>query len=304
MPVKYLACLVNLEGQFDDLLPEAPARTALTTFPVRRTRRPSVRRLHAGGVRPQAMGMQVAPGLAPRRQSPRTGRRRAAHRDAAARTDPAVSASSVAGDGSAKRPDTGAPSGYTQIGADVSSRHSGGFVASAPVSSSPSTRCSASRCSSLEFHLVRRHDLREAHGARSTPACSARPRGPTPTIAVGREPLEIAETGHVGLGQRTRRGDQVRSWYRGPLSRPTRPTSPTAAAARARRRPAARRRPGRARGPLARSRIRDRPAPRPEPAVDDLGAHAAGASPATRSPARHAVWDTIIGRPRDRGGRR
>ncbi len=35
--------------------------------------------------------------------------------------------------------------------------------------------------------------------------------------AVGRLPLEVVETGHVGLPHRLRRGDEVRSWYRGPL---------------------------------------------------------------------------------------
>ncbi len=33
----------------------------------------------------------------------------------------------------------------------------------------------------------------------------------------GRLPMEVVETGHVGLAHRTRRGDQVRCWYRGPL---------------------------------------------------------------------------------------
>ncbi|HMM93830.1 hypothetical protein [Phycicoccus sp.] len=33
----------------------------------------------------------------------------------------------------------------------------------------------------------------------------------------GRLPLEVTETGHVGLDQRTRVGDTVRAWYRGPL---------------------------------------------------------------------------------------
>ena len=39
------------------------------------------------------------------------------------------------------------------------------------------------------------------------------PRPPVP----GLPPLEVVETGHVGLDQRTRRGDLVRAWYRGPL---------------------------------------------------------------------------------------
>ena len=39
--------------------------------------------------------------------------------------------------------------------------------------------------------------------ARSAPAAGARP--------------EVVETGHIGLGHRTRRGDAVRAWYRGPV---------------------------------------------------------------------------------------
>jgi hypothetical protein len=41
--------------------------------------------------------------------------------------------------------------------------------------------------------------------------------GEHPKPVGGRPPLEVVETGHVGLDQRTRRGDSVRAWYRGPL---------------------------------------------------------------------------------------
>jgi hypothetical protein len=41
--------------------------------------------------------------------------------------------------------------------------------------------------------------------------------GSNPTPPSGRAPLEVVETGHVGIDQRTRRGDAVRAWYRGPL---------------------------------------------------------------------------------------
>ena len=41
--------------------------------------------------------------------------------------------------------------------------------------------------------------------------------GQHPTLPEGRKPPEVVETGHVGLDQRTRRGDLVRAWYRGPL---------------------------------------------------------------------------------------
>jgi hypothetical protein len=40
---------------------------------------------------------------------------------------------------------------------------------------------------------------------------------PDPEPSSGRLPLEVVETGHVGLPHRLRRGDEVRSWYRGPL---------------------------------------------------------------------------------------
>lgn len=42
-------------------------------------------------------------------------------------------------------------------------------------------------------------------------------RGSNPLVPTGRPPLEVVETGHVGLDHRTRRGDLVRAWYRGPL---------------------------------------------------------------------------------------
>jgi hypothetical protein len=41
--------------------------------------------------------------------------------------------------------------------------------------------------------------------------------GQNPATPQGRAPAEVVETGHVGLDQRTRRGDLVRAWYRGPL---------------------------------------------------------------------------------------
>ncbi len=41
--------------------------------------------------------------------------------------------------------------------------------------------------------------------------------GQHPVAPAGRAPVEVVETGHVGLDQRTRRGDLVRAWYRGPL---------------------------------------------------------------------------------------
>ena len=41
--------------------------------------------------------------------------------------------------------------------------------------------------------------------------------GDDPADVTGRLPLEVVESGHVGLAHKTRDGDDVRSWYRGPL---------------------------------------------------------------------------------------
>lgn len=41
--------------------------------------------------------------------------------------------------------------------------------------------------------------------------------GDAPSDISGRLPLEVVESGHVGLEHKTREGDEVRSWYRGPL---------------------------------------------------------------------------------------
>ena len=52
-------------------------------------------------------------------------------------------------------------------------------------------------------------------GTRGAPNPAAPKQNPAPSS--GRLPLEVVETGHVGLPHRLRRGDEVRSWYRGPL---------------------------------------------------------------------------------------
>lgn len=55
--------------------------------------------------------------------------------------------------------------------------------------------------------------------ARPNPDCAPPPKGdaPPPTEPPRPEP-EVAETGHVGLPHLTRRGDALRAWYRGPLT--------------------------------------------------------------------------------------
>jgi hypothetical protein len=55
--------------------------------------------------------------------------------------------------------------------------------------------------------------------ARPRPPCADPPGGDAPPGAPGARPApELTETGHIGLGHQTRRGEQTRAWYRGPLA--------------------------------------------------------------------------------------
>lgn len=50
------------------------------------------------------------------------------------------------------------------------------------------------------------------------PDCATPPKGDAPPDAPSPRPVpEVTETGHVGLAHRTRIGDAVRAWYRGPF---------------------------------------------------------------------------------------
>jgi len=53
---------------------------------------------------------------------------------------------------------------------------------------------------------------------RKRPECAPPPKGDAPPAAPAARPKpEVAETGHVGLAHQTRVGDAVRAWYRGPF---------------------------------------------------------------------------------------
>ena len=54
--------------------------------------------------------------------------------------------------------------------------------------------------------------------ARPRADCAPEPAGDAPPGAPGARPApELTETGHLGLAHQTRRGDATRAWYRGPL---------------------------------------------------------------------------------------
>ena len=252
--MKYLACLINLEGQFAQLLaegrPDALAvhlvlqvvaeveRSAADVRPLddgssAATRRPgsprrsACPRPHGAGDATAPTAVQTRSGTPPLARARRRTRRRATWRRRD--TGNGALARRVRRDGRAVRP----------------CRRGGFVVRSASIVFDPELRFPVP--AALELHVDGRRHVRDADERRSTPACSGTAgRGPAqPGRPAGRR-SRWSRPGTSGSTSATRRGDPVRAWYRGPLL----PHPPTDArrrpsAARPRRRPAARRHPGR-----------------------------------------------------------
>ncbi|MDF1505940.1 hypothetical protein PYV61_23510, partial [Roseisolibacter sp. H3M3-2] len=211
-PVKYLACLVNLEGQFDRLLPEAPPPRAFTLPPLvleRATLELAAYDRITMGAAPAVAGIAssiagatapfdgtvVAP-LAPTHAAVAntsavagTGFSRA---DATKHASADVYLEMARPFGKAGRPDVSIPFD--------------------PVYRFPVLlHWSFTSVGSLTFEtLMRTVDSGLLGTVPPEPPADAKPEA-------GRPPLEVVETGHVGLAHRTRRGDSARIWYRGPL---------------------------------------------------------------------------------------
>lgn len=228
VPVKYNACLVNLEGQFDQLLPQAPPHRLFTDHLVLAT---GYFQYTQAAYDQKLMGMTT----------PATKTGLGAHGDAlegpvGPAADPADPAADPAGPGAGPAPraaqvathyaatvspetTTKAYTGSTSwVAGKASSEVSKDVVVSAvadhiilaldPVLRFPVLlRWSFTSVGDATFEQLMKH---VDNGLLGT-------RGVTPREPEGRAALEVTETGHVGLDQRTRRGDLVRAWYRGPL---------------------------------------------------------------------------------------
>jgi len=207
VPVKYHACLVNLEGQWDKLLPSAPPHQRFT----------SVLTLDAVSVAytqavydQKAMGMPVSPKVVQGIAAHGEGAGPAPHAaDATTRHSGVLSPETVA------KANTGAKSWVHAIDADVSVG-TGAFVDLDPgiliAALDPVLRFPVL----LTWSFTSIGDTTFEKLMKEVDSGLLGTRGTTPTTPVGRNPLEVTETGHVGLDQRTRRGDLVRAWYRGP----------------------------------------------------------------------------------------
>lgn len=219
VPVKYLACLVNLEGQFHRLIPEAPAPSDhIELFNDVRYLAvdPAVYdHVVSGGLETNwnpatagfAHGGQIH-GDAPHADGPH-GAGVAVERTLVASAGPGVQAyAGHAGWAQSKNADI-----YEVMATDF--RHEIIAVLDPQYTFPCLLHWSFVSTGSTTFEtLMRELDSGLSGGLPQDPPPPATHKRIPPT---GRAPLEVVETGHVGLVQRTRRGDTARAWYRGPL---------------------------------------------------------------------------------------
>jgi hypothetical protein len=225
VPVKYLACLINLEGQFHRLIPEAPAphdHIAMFTDVRYLAVEPAVfDHVVSGGLESNwnpatsglAQGVQFH-GDAPHAAGP--------HGDGPHAAGAAIERNLVASAGPTVQSYAG-HAGWAQQTSDVYEvmasdfrREIGATIFLDPTYTFPCLlHWSFVSTGSTTFEtLMHELDSGLSGGLPQDPPPPATHKRTPPT---GRAPLEVVETGHVGLVQRTRRGDTARAWYRGPL---------------------------------------------------------------------------------------
>ena len=224
-PVKYLACLVNLEGQYDVLLDRSPdpAPSFITSFLLKNT----INQTMATYDDHLVMGTALAPARPVTRLA-----------DLQNLTEPVPMAAGVKGSRSTQFKSGAAATAGTN-----------------PYSGSGTWTIKKSKgITSADVALTMADPFRIIHTFEPLPLdpeyrfpvllhwsftttgdttfCSLMENldshllgdvGPGQKALSGRLPLEVVESGHVGLGHQTREGDKVRAWYRGPLApHPTR----------------------------------------------------------------------------------
>ena len=209
-PVKYTACLVNLEGQWDRLLPTAPAPVLTSVLiglqaDVVMSVATMDKHVMGGSTNVPAMTDVQIGDVAVRATSTDTTRYIAdVKRDVAATAQTKTTA------GFSPAPASKAAVKGEISGVLASERlRRGGFFELDPKLRFPVLlhwRFTTVGTATFES-LMRNLDS----GLLGTIA-----RRP-PANDAGRLPLELVDTGHVGIEQKTRRGDNVRAWYRGPF---------------------------------------------------------------------------------------
>ena len=229
VPVKYLACLVNLEGQFSVLLPEAPPQppkfTIIDTYEYSVVDVAGWDHVVSGHDATAVNPVNVVNGVNEINVE-------------AAGGAPLLAAEAAQAGGSVTKYTALSPSGAqayqgsihwtlddaVQVESNVYVEMAQDFlVADAsyyaqaldPVYRFPVLlHWSFTSVGDTTFKLLMEQVDSQLFGGLADPN---RPTLGDHQPAGGRPPIEVVETGHVGLPNRTRRGDEVRIWYRGPF---------------------------------------------------------------------------------------
>jgi hypothetical protein len=213
LPVKYLACLVNLEGQFDRLRPTSPTPHRFTSFPAYSAVQYASAAQYDRAVMhlADAQLLEADLGVMATEAAPRytIGATQPRLSGAAATSAGASGAATAAAWGSVK----GLSS--SDIYVDMASGfNSAVFTELDPVYRFPVLMYwSFTSIGETTFRLLM--EQLDSGLLGTTPEPDAGHQNEPP--AAGRPPLELVETGHVGLPHATRVGDDVRCWFRGPL---------------------------------------------------------------------------------------
>jgi hypothetical protein len=215
VPVKYLACLVNLCGQYDRLLATEPVEVFTSFNPVV-LQAQALDLVQADQIRMRVSRDAATTGsLLPKAAAPEPEPKAAAFgptqvSDVHLTTGtaaPFVGASSWAGKPAAQQ------DVYEAMASSFSFAETSGFVSGiSGIVLDPE----------LHFPVLLHWSFTTTGDDTFESLVQALDSGllgttETEPVPPGRPPFEVTETGHVGLDHRIRVGDQVRSWYRGPF---------------------------------------------------------------------------------------
>lgn len=216
-PTKYLACLINLEGQFDALLEKSPDPEPeyFTPFPLK----------IATQIKTTAHYDHVAMGSVPARAgNPDVTGPGPTPREGAAKAGSTVYSVSASAAATASATSSTAKSQWSTVSLDATASSARIQVEMARDFNIIAEEIGAALDPEFRFPVLMHWSFTSTEsttfrslmeGLDSRLLGDAGESSSEPT---GRLPLEVVETGHVGLDHKTREGDAVRSWYRGPLA--------------------------------------------------------------------------------------
>jgi hypothetical protein len=220
-PVKYTACLVNLEGQWDRLLPTAPPPVLTSVFIGLQTNI----MVSSATMDKHVMGGQThLTNIANVANVPdvlvNDGRVGATRAGASAAADTHFIADATRDVAAASQTKTSAGFSATKTAKGALKGEVSGVLASERLRDAGIFELDPT----LRFPVLLHWRFTTVGTATFEVIMRNLDSGLLGTVAkkppkddAGRLPLELVDTGHVGIEQKTRRGDSVRAWYRGPF---------------------------------------------------------------------------------------